>query len=220
VSMLPMDIQDGLRSRYGKNLHNRLKEIVNDIVKDQGTIHVVGDKKVQEIGAPMKVIRNSGRGLRCGYYAMGAGILQLPESDRDRVLGKIGCNHRLRGNIDEDQYVVGDQLFRYSIQHNEIFTGAVQSFVNTMVAAFIEQRNIDAAGQYNINELNNTIIQIQNDVVQGINIYADRIQILGRRIGINCYINGRIYGGEELGNALRIDIYNPQGGHYECVDLS
>lgn len=220
VNTLPSDIRGELQKLIeGKNLHDQLVKIAGDIYKTQNMIPFGRNETARKIDAPPKVISNNGRGLRCGYYAMGAGILQLPEDKRLRILRTIKLNSQcLKGNIEEDQYTVGDQLFRYSIQHNEIFTGPVQTFVNTMVAAFNRQQSIDVAGQYDIDALNQTIIQIQADIEAEVDIYADRIQILGNHLGINCYINGGIYGGGELDNAHQIDIYNPQGGHYESVD--
>ncbi|MCB1073194.1 MAG: ankyrin repeat domain-containing protein [Chlamydiia bacterium] len=215
LDIWPIDIKDSLQSRYGKNLYNQLERIQKDIESNQKT--KVRASEYKDFSRPAHLISNTGTGLRCGYYAMGAGILQLSEDARLRILQTIKLDSQcLKENIEEDQYTVGDQLFRYSIRHNEIFTGPVQIFVNTMIAAFNKQQSIDLVGQYDIDGLNKTISQIQEGVGADINIYADRIQILAQHLGVNCYINGGIYGGGEL-DAPRIDIYNPRGGHYECV---
>jgi len=215
-SLLPKYLRAGLRKMYGEDIENNLEALSKDLTqKESKTLDV---KKPIDI--PSERIPNTGTGLKCGYYALAAGLLQQSTQNLHTILEKIGFQGVFTGDIQQDQYSLGDHLFRYSIQHADIVTGAVQSFVNTMITEFNEQHAINIEGIYDINDLNTTIEQIQNDIGENVNIYADRIQILSHHLGVNCYINGKSYGNEPLTQGCRIDIYNPSLGHYEALQIN
>lgn len=93
-------------------------------------------------------------------------------------------------------------------------------FINTMITEFTNQINIPEAGVeglYDPERLNRTMTEIQEDVGEAIDIYADRMQLLACHLQINCRINGQVYGGVERNDHPQIQIYNPIGGHYDCV---
>lgn len=222
INELSPDISNNLRIHYGEDLYDQLERIEKDI---EGTQKITGRaQEHKDVPRPSRLIPNNGSGLRCGYYAMAAGILQLPQQHQKRIFRRIEVSQQqLKGAINQDQYTVGDRLFAYSIQNPGIFTGPTQMFINTMIAAFTDQRNIPEAGEeghYDLERLDRTIAEIQQGVGATIDIYADRIQLLANHLAINCRINGQVYGGAELNDAPEIQIYNPRGGHYESVRMN
>ena len=65
------------------------------------------------------LIKNNGTGLKCGYYAIAAGILQLNDADRERIYEKISFDTSLlKKDVDKDQYVLGDAIDKY-VANNE-----------------------------------------------------------------------------------------------------
>jgi len=164
-------------------------------------------------------VSNNGKGLRCGYYALAAGILNLPEKDRTGIFNQIGFREPLKGTVSQDQYSLGDHLFKYSVTNsNSLFKGASQEFFSSMIQEFKSKKS--ELKQHSVKELNYTISSIKSDINVNSNIFADRLQLLAQHLSLNLRINDDNFGMQQLEDKPTIYVSNPRGVHYECRGIS
>jgi len=155
------------------------------------------------------LIKNNGTGLKCGYYAIAAGILQLNDADRERIYEKISFDTSLlKKDVDKDQYVLGDAIDKYVANNErEILDSKFERFIDSM-----------KKGGSNKDEIDKLAKEILVELKDRTNICADRMELICSYLEINLKLNGSTYGLEQLEGYPTIEIFN-QGNHYEARDM-
>ena len=206
---------DGINKIGEYNLSNeKHKEILNSyndnyarvFIKENGSYKLNKDQIEVIEGEQTKkaLIPNNGIGLKCAYFAMAAGILQLDERNKQKILNKIEFKQEdLTRDINKDQYSVGDKLYQYvELNKGTIIDRPLQNF-------FTGDINNDDAIQ-----------KVFKDLTETTDIFADRMLLICQHLGVNVFLNGKAYGQVHSSDVPNIRISNPSGSHYEAEDIT
>jgi len=203
-------------------------------------VHHAPDGKVHHkdmAGLGRCLIRTSGQGLKCGFFAMASGIAQLSKVTRDALYADLGAG-RIKGDLErclaregvhsaKYQKLLGEVLFQYSKRNygddRVVLTERAALEMASMAYMQAEREygngtiDVDVFRTQELGRIQHMSAVAARDMDGDINVAAERIRQVARLLHLNVIFNeGDVPSdGQEF-----VHIFNLSGMHYSAVNKS